>query len=231
VSRPILEALAEMPEHRRTEATAVLHEYEDRAAAESMLNAGCDRLFDWIGKQEFKLALITRNSRKSAASVLDRHGLSFDLLVTRECADGKYKPDPTPLLLACQRLGVTPDHTTPIPVEDMVPAPGQGTLAVQARDGSPEAEELAKIDHAASHVSFEAERRLAGMLGGGCRLPLGAYAEWRDEVIRLLAVVISPDGADLAWSQVEAPTPEEAAAEAAGILRAGGAERILEEVQ
>jgi hydroxymethylbilane synthase len=129
------------------------------------------------------------------------------------------------------RLGLEPKHADPIPVEEMVPAPGQGTLAVQAREGTPEAETVARIDHPGSHLSFETERLLARMLGGGCRLPLGAYAEWRDEVIRLLAVVISVDGSELAWSQVEAPTPEEAAGEAAEILRAGGAEQILQEVQ
>src|SRR3712207_5003940 len=95
-SRPILEALAEMPADRRAAATAVLHEYEDRAATGSTLAAGCDRLFDWIARRAFRTALITRNSRKSVASVLGRHGLKFDVLVTRECADGKYKPDPTP---------------------------------------------------------------------------------------------------------------------------------------
>jgi porphobilinogen deaminase len=60
---------------------------------------------------------------------------------------------------------------------------------------------------------------------------LGAYAEWRDGVIRLLAVVVRPDGSDLLWSQVQATRPEEAAGEAADILRAGGADRILEEVR
>ena len=109
VTRPILEALAEMSPRDRAAAETILHEYEDRAAAASTLNPGCDRLIEWIGKGKFKTALITRNSRKSVACVLERHGLSFDLLITRECANGKYKPDPTPLLMACEQLGVTPD--------------------------------------------------------------------------------------------------------------------------
>lgn len=129
------------------------------------------------------------------------------------------------------RLGAEPDHVAPIPVEEMVPAPGQGALAVQARHGSAEAEAVARIDDPASHGSFEAERRLVDLLGGGCRLPLGAYAEWRDGLIRLLAVVVRPDGSDLIWSQVEAADPSEAAGEAAEILRTGGAERILQEVR
>jgi len=107
--RPILEALAEMTSQDRAAAEKILHEYEDRAATESKLNRGCDRLIQWITQRKFKTALITRNSRKSVASVLARHGLSFDLLITRECANGKYKPDPTPLLMACEQLGVRPE--------------------------------------------------------------------------------------------------------------------------
>jgi HAD superfamily hydrolase (TIGR01509 family) len=110
VTRPILEALAEMTPEARGAAEVILHEYEDRAAAASKLNRGCDRLIEWIVERRFKTALITRNSRKSVACVLERHGLSFDLLITRECANGKYKPDPTPLLMACERLGVAPDE-------------------------------------------------------------------------------------------------------------------------
>jgi HAD superfamily hydrolase (TIGR01509 family) len=109
LARPILEALADMTPPDRSAAEKILHDYEDRAASESKLNRGCDRLIEWIAAGEFKTALITRNSRKSVASVLARHGLAFDLLLTRECVNGKYKPDPTPLLLACERLEVSPD--------------------------------------------------------------------------------------------------------------------------
>jgi HAD superfamily hydrolase (TIGR01509 family) len=110
LEQPILEALAAMTPANRAAAEKILHEYEDHAATESVLNRGCDRLIQWIAERKFKTALITRNSRKSVASVLQRHGLSFDLLITRECANGKYKPDPTPLLMACEQLGVLPDE-------------------------------------------------------------------------------------------------------------------------
>jgi hydroxymethylbilane synthase len=127
------------------------------------------------------------------------------------------------------RLGIAPSHAVPLPVDEMVPAPGQGALAVQAREGTEAAEAAARLDHAPSRAAFESERRLVALLGGGCRLPLGAYAEWRDERVRLLSVVVRPDGSDLLWSQVEASSPEEAAAEAAESLIQSGARRILEE--
>lgn len=148
----------------------------------------------------------------------------------RKLRDGQFDA----LVLAAAglaRLGIEPEHASPIPVEDMVPAPGQGALAVQAREGTASAEAATRIDDPASHTSFEAERRLVGLLGGGCRLPLGAYAERREEVIRLLAVVVRPDGSDLVWSQVEGRTPAEAAGAAADILLAGGADRILQEAR
>jgi hydroxymethylbilane synthase len=148
----------------------------------------------------------------------------------RKLRDGQFDA----LVLAAAglaRLGIEPEHASPIPVEDMVPAPGQGALAVQTRVGTVSAEAATRIDDPASHTSFEAERRLVGLLGGGCRLPLGAYAERRDEVIRLLAIVVRPDGSDLVWSQVEGRTAAEAAGAAADILLAGGADRILHEAR
>jgi hydroxymethylbilane synthase len=129
------------------------------------------------------------------------------------------------------RLGLSPPNTAPIRVDEMVPAPGQGALAVQVVEGSDAAEAVGAIDHPPSRAAFEAEREVVSLLGGGCRLPLGAYAERREGAVRLLAVVIRPDGSDLLWAQVEADSPEGAAGEAADVLRSAGAERILAEVR
>jgi hydroxymethylbilane synthase len=129
------------------------------------------------------------------------------------------------------RLRVEPEHAAPIPIEEMVPAPGQGALAVQVAAGLPAEDVVSAIDHGPSREAFEAERGVVSLLGGGCRLPLGAYAERRDGVLRLLAIVATPDGSDLLWSDVEAETPEGAAGAAAEILRAAGAEAILKDVR
>lgn len=129
------------------------------------------------------------------------------------------------------RLGIAPDHADPIPVEEMVPAPGQGALAVQTRETDGAREAVAALDHLPSRMAFEAERGVVSLLGGGCRLPLGAYAEWRNDGVRLLAVVIRPDGSDLLWSQVEAETPEQAAGEVSDVLLEAGAKAILEAVR
>lgn len=126
------------------------------------------------------------------------------------------------------RLGIAPEHSTPLPVEEMVPAPGQGALAVQAReDDAITLEVLRQLDHARSRVAFEAERAVVARLGGDCSLPLGAYAEARGHGVRLLAVVFRPDGSDLVWAQAEAPDPAEAAGQVTDTLLAGGADDIL----
>jgi HAD superfamily hydrolase (TIGR01509 family) len=106
---PILEALARMDGKKRARAEAVLHGHEHRAASESSLNPGCVELLEWLEKADIKTALVTRNSRKSVATVFERHGLHFDVCITRE--DGKFKPDPAPLQLACRRLGVKEKDT------------------------------------------------------------------------------------------------------------------------
>ncbi|MGH2724744.1 MAG: hydroxymethylbilane synthase [Actinomycetota bacterium] len=148
----------------------------------------------------------------------------------RKMAEGAY--DAVVLAAAgLARLGISPDNTAPLPVDEMVPAPGQGALAVQALEGGEAAGAAHSLDDPRSRTAFETERRLVSLLGGGCRLPLGAYAEGRDGAVRLLAVVIRPDGSDLLWSQVEAERPEDAAGEAAEVLLGAGAERILAEVR
>jgi len=106
---PILESLAQLDDSRRPLAEAVLQRHEKIAAEQSRLNEGCLDLLTWLKFRQISMALITRNSRISAATVTARHGLNFDALITRE--DGPFKPDPFSLSLACERLGVKSDET------------------------------------------------------------------------------------------------------------------------
>ncbi len=101
---PILERMTTMNPADRAAADAVLLRHEDDAAERSTLNAGCVELLAWLNGIRMPTALVTRNTRRSVAIVFRRHGLAFDVQITRE--DGKYKPDPAPLRLACERLGV-----------------------------------------------------------------------------------------------------------------------------
>lgn len=132
-------------------------------------------------------------------------------------------------LAGLTRLGVTPPHSAPLGLDVMVPAPGQGALALQAReDDLPTLTALASLDHAESRTALEAERSLMWRLGGSCALPLGALATVDGARIEMLAVVISPDGSRVARVEVVSDSPEGAAALATKELIAEGAEEILE---
>jgi hydroxymethylbilane synthase len=127
------------------------------------------------------------------------------------------------------RLGVAPEHSAALGLDVMVPAPGQGALAIQARaDDMPTLTALETLDHAPSRIALEAERSLMWRLGGGCALPLGALATVVGSRIELLAVVISPDGTQMARAVAVSDTSEGAAASATKELIADGAEAILE---
>jgi len=82
--------------------------------------------------------------------------------------------------------------------DEMVPAPGQGALAVECRSGQPElAALLACADDAATRAAVTAERSLLAALEAGCSAPVGGYAAVADG-LRLHAVVVAPGG-ETAW--------------------------------
>jgi hydroxymethylbilane synthase len=127
------------------------------------------------------------------------------------------------------RLGATPPSSEVLPI---VPAPGQGCLAVQARaDDEATREAAAWLDDPDSRVAFEAERSVMARLGGGCALPLGALATVAEDTVRLVALVATPDGSRIVRAESEAATPEGAAAAASAELLAGGAGEILAHVR
>jgi hydroxymethylbilane synthase len=126
------------------------------------------------------------------------------------------------------RLDLAPPNATPLGIDIMLPAPGQGALAIQCRaeDRTLQAT-LILLDHRASRLAFEAERALMRELGGGCALPLGALAAQRGDLLRLAAVVATPDGARVVRAAAEADEPERVANMVASLLRADGADEIL----
>jgi len=130
------------------------------------------------------------------------------------------------------RLGVTPRFQTPLYADEMVPAPGQGALAIQAREGDEETLRVLRVlDHAETRAAVEAERALMARLGGGCALPLGAYAVARERMVHLIAIVASPDGVRLVRAESREQGPERAAEAAAERLLAQGAGEILDAVR
>ena len=94
------------------------------------------------------------------------------------------------------RLGLTEHISQWLPLEVMLPAPGQGALAVQCRaDDKATLSLLAAIDDPATRAAVEAERAFLSALGGGCAVPVAAYAEpLPDGKMHLRGFVGSPTG-------------------------------------
>lgn len=130
------------------------------------------------------------------------------------------------------RLRVVPEHAQPMSISEMVPAPGQGCLAVQARsDDEATISAVSPLDHAPSRDALIAERALMRALGGGCALPLGAFAERRGDGMWMVAIVLTPDGGRYARAEAAATTPEEVAELVRLDLAASGADEILSHVR
>lgn len=127
-----------------------------------------------------------------------------------------------------KRLGFESEIAEILSPDQSCPAPGQGALGIQTRAGDTAEEICRALDHPDSRLAVEAERALLAGLGGGCQLPVGAFAEKRDGAWSLLAIVISPDGSRLLREKSAHPTdPVGLAHSMAQRFRERGAEEIL----
>ena len=117
-------------------------------------------------------------------------------------------------------------------LDQMIPAAGQGTLAITARAGDAESIALAfALDDAATHRCLAAERALIDVLEADCHTPVGAHATTDGEAMTLAAFVGRTDGS--AWLRDEltisgdASTPEELGREVGSRMLASGANEVL----
>jgi hydroxymethylbilane synthase len=126
-----------------------------------------------------------------------------------------------------RRLGLEDAVTEWIPSETMLPAPGQGALAVQCR-----AEDhtllalLAELDDAGARAETTAERGFLRALGGGCAAPVAALAVTTTPRVRLQGLVAAVDGTEVVRVRGEGE-PRELGERLAAEALAGGADRIL----
>ncbi len=121
-----------------------------------------------------------------------------------------------------------------IPVDRCVPAPGQGIIAVEVRADDEETRQaVAVVNEPESAAALDAERALVEHLGGGCQMPIGAYAELDGDRLQLTAVVASPDGrrTTCATTIGTRGAPREVGETAANELLAMGAGEILAAVK
>jgi hydroxymethylbilane synthase len=145
----------------------------------------------------------------------------------RKLKDGQYDA----IVLAAaglERLAFGAEIEEIFDPAQICPAPGQGALAIQTRANDSAFEICAQLDHAASRKAVTCERGILAALGGGCQLPVGAFAEDIERCLRVMAVVLSPDGA----SQLRASaTGRDAGRIVAEDLLARGAASMLAKAQ
>ncbi|HEV3347965.1 MAG TPA: hydroxymethylbilane synthase [Methylomirabilota bacterium] len=130
-----------------------------------------------------------------------------------------------------RRLGLDPPHSTPLPVDEFVPAVGQGILAVEAREADREVLELlGRLDDTRSRSEALAERALLDGLGADCHTPVAGHARHDGAALTLTGVVASLDGATvLRWQASGEPREAGRLGRAvAEELLARGAKALLE---
>lgn len=157
---------------------------------------------------------------------VDLHG-NID---TRIAAMQDAKVDAVVLAVAGMKrlLRALPANAEILGIDTMLPAPGQGALAVECRatDRNMRAG-LAKIQDEATRTAVDAERAFVAGLGGDCGLPLAALGEARDGTVRLRGLVSNHEGTTMLSDQVEHEDPEKAGFELAERLKDRGALELL----
>ncbi len=94
-----------------------------------------------------------------------------------------------------KRLGFASHITSWFPEDEICPAVGQGALAIEiGLQNSDVRDAIAPLDHSATHQAVRAERAMLAALGGGCQLPIAAYAKHASGKLHLMGVVASPEG-------------------------------------
>ncbi len=106
---PILEAMARMTPQQRQRAETILLAHEEKAVAESQLNAGAKEALVAIRTRGLPIGILTRNRKDNAWAVARKHGLHFDAVVGRE--DGPVKPDGFGVQHLCRQFHVEPAQT------------------------------------------------------------------------------------------------------------------------
>jgi hydroxymethylbilane synthase len=129
------------------------------------------------------------------------------------------------------RLGLDHNVRSRISADLMCPAVGQGALAIEIRRGDEQTKALlAFLNDADTQAAINCERALLGAMGGGCQVPIGAYAEKRDVSLFLRAMVGRPDGSEILREQAEGTDGVKLGRETAQTLLRRGGDKILKDV-
>jgi hydroxymethylbilane synthase len=188
-----------------------------------------------VGTGSLRRAAQVRAARPDV-TVVDIRG-NVDTRLKRVTAAAGDRLDAVVLAYAgLVRLGRADEVTEVLPPDLMLPAPGQGALAVECRaDDEATAVLLKALDDESTRVSVAAERALLATLEAGCSAPVGALATVSGEAaahnVDLRAVVFAPDGTASVRRTATGPLgePERLGRELAAELLAGGAAALMGE--
>ena len=131
-----------------------------------------------------------------------------------------------------ERLGRLDEATEVLETDEMMPAPGQGAIALQCRAGDLDTlNALRAVDDGPTRAAVTAERVVLAILEGGCSLPVGAKATVSGATLTIEGVVCSPDGEEEIRESVagQGADPETAGQQLAGLLLERGAARLLKQ--
>ena len=129
------------------------------------------------------------------------------------------------------RLGKTQLVKQVLPAELMCPAAGQGALGIEIRRGDKATRELLRfLDDQAARRATTCERALLNKLGGGCQVPIGAFAEMAEGKLTLTAICASPDGTKLIREVQSGSDPIELGERTGALILNRGGKEILAEV-
>lgn len=148
----------------------------------------------------------------------------------RKLESGEY--DAIILALAgLKRLGRTEVPRLALPIKLMCPAAGQGALAIETRAADNKTmEALGFLEDPAARTETDCERALLRAMGGGCQVPIGAYASLKMKGLHLDAVVANPDGTSALHECQTGHHPSELGQTVANKLLSRGGKTILEAI-
>lgn len=115
----------------------------------------------------------------------------------RKLDEGQYDA----LILASAgliRLGLRERISAPVATTEILPAVGQGAIAIETRaDDEVAVTATSKLNHRETELACRAERAFLRGLGGGCQFPIAAHATVENSVLRLEGLVAKPDGSEI----------------------------------
>ena len=126
-----------------------------------------------------------------------------------------------------KRLGFEDQIAHVFSPREICPAPGQGALAIETRTSGDAYEICNRLNHAPTSEAVHCERAVLAGLGGGCQLPLGAFAEKTDNGLSIQAIVVSPGGEQCVRAEAAGHDAEELGRSVAEDLLRRGAGRLL----